>query len=226
MLRKFHFYLHIGTEKTGSTAIQIALLKNKDNLLDLGLAYLVSHDRIESRAFAAAAIGDKQKDDFLTRNNMDSAKSRQELRHQLASDLDSFISELPGHVHSIILSSEHFHSRLRYSNQVKWLYEFLLPYASGFTVICYVRPQVDLVSSSYSTMLKSYDARSLSEVVDSVCVKNNHYYNYNNFLSLWENVFGFESMVLRLFKADVMLQENVVADFFSAINNNAEFIKK
>lgn len=226
MLRKFNFYLHIGTEKTGSTAIQSELKKSSEYLQKAGLAYLVSHDRIESRAFAAAAVGDKQPDDFLQSIDTETAEDRQTLREQLALELVDFIAQLPAHVHSIIVSSEHFHSRLRHPRQLQWLHDFFLPYASQFTVICYLRPQAELVASYYSTMLKNNDSRSLHEVVEKTCLPSNHYYNYQKLLNLWAGVFTHKSIVARVFSSQTLLEGDVVVDFFNIIGLNDDIYKK
>lgn len=226
ILRKFHFYIHIGTEKTGSTTIQNALMQTSGDLQNVGFAYLVTHGRIESRAFAAAAINDKQPDDFLQSINKQSSEERQALREQLASELQDFTAQLPVHVHSIILSSEHFHSRLRHPRDVQWLHDFLLPYATQFTIICYLRPQAELVASSYSTMLKNNDTRSFHEVVEKICLPSNHYYNYQKLLKLWTGAFAHTSIVPRVFSTGNLLKGDVVADFFNILGVHDDFYKQ
>ena len=225
-MRKFYFYIHIGTEKTGSTTIQNVLKQTSNDLQNAGFAYLVTHGRIESRAFAAAAINDKQPDDFLQSIDKQSSEERQALREQLALELQDFTAQLPVHVHSIILSSEHFHSRLRHPRDVQWLHDFLLPYASRFTIICYLRPQAELVASSYSTMLKNNDTRSFHEVVEKICLPSNHYYNYQKILNLWAGVFAHTSIVPRVFSIGKFLKGDVVADFFNIIGVHDDFYKQ
>lgn len=216
MTRQFDVILHIGTEKTGTTTLQHALLFNQQRLVAAGVFYLTTPQRIEARGIAAAAVGDKQPDDFLKQGGIDTHEQRQRFREATITQVHDALDGLPPHLHTVVISSEHFHSRLKQPDQVAWVRRLFGERARSFMVVCYLRYQADLVESYYSTMLKNGETRPLSKIADKTCQARNHYYNYQTLITLWSSVFGKEAMVPRLFDPMRFEQGDLVVDFLRA----------
>lgn len=213
MSRKFKIVLHIGTEKTGTTTLQKVLLDNKEHLLKEGVYYLHGEGLDNSRDIAAACIDDGAGDDYLDSKGISSPEERQAYRKRLKKVVHDKIDNLPEIVHTILISSEHFHSRLLDVSSVVFLKEWLKPYANEFKVFCYLRRQVDLVTSFYSTELKEGGSRSLDECAKSMLKEKNHYCNYDIFLSKWEEVFSKDEIRVKCFERSGMIGGSVVDDF-------------
>ena len=217
MSRGFRFVLHIGTEKTGTTTLQGYLHAAQEELKKQGVAYYATLGRSEARAIAACAVGDKAPDDFLKQQGVDSADQRQMFREKVEKDFYTAMEALDDCVHTVVISSEHFHSRLRQPGQVQWLKDLLKPWASDIQVVVYLRPQVEVLTSFYSTALRNGEVGSLEAVSEKLCQPRNHFYNYQALLKLWGDSFGLDSLNPRLFTPTDLIQKDIVADFFEAV---------
>ncbi len=217
MAGRLRIFLHIGTEKTGTTTLQHALQVNRDGLSAKGIHYLTTSGRTESRAFPAACLNDEANDDYLRSEGIDTPEQRQAFRQQFGEALSQEMAALPEHVHTVVISSEHFHSRLRDVESVSRVQEWLAPYVSEVRVVCYLRRQVDVATSFYSTELKSGGAHTLEETVLRVCRPDNHYYNYEKLLNLWGQVFSREALVVRRFDRLSLRGGSIVDDFLALL---------
>lgn len=215
MSRKFKIVLHVGTEKTGTTTLQKVLFDNKRNLIKNGVCYFNAEDEINSRHVAAACIGDQVRDDYLDPLGISTPKSRQEFRKKIWSQLDETVASLPDNAHTLLISSEHFHSRLTEVGMIKYLKSWLTPYASSFEVVCYLRRQVDMVVSLYSTILKGGGVETFAGAINRMLKVENHYCNYDIFLSKWERVFSREEIRVKRFERSEMVGGSIVDDFLT-----------
>jgi len=82
-------------------------------------------------------------------------------------------------------------------------------------IIVYIREQSDMLCSRYSTSVKNNDQQKISSIEDYAI--QNHL-NYNLRLKKWEDVFGIENIVLRVFDREKLYQNNVVSDFCKTLN--------
>lgn len=215
MSHSFRFIIHIGTEKTGTTTLQHLLAQNRELLEYNGVYYLTTPQRIESRGMVAAALGNQQHDEFLSASGVDTAEKRQTFREATWQEVHATLSALPTSIHTVVVSSEHFHSRLRHQKQVAWIRELFAEYASEFRIFCYLRQQAELVESFYSTALKNGSTRKLDELAEKLCKNTNHYYNHRMLLSLWAKTFGDDCLTPRIFDKSTLVGGDVVKDFLS-----------
>lgn len=217
MTRKCTIVFHIGTEKTGSTTLQNTLHLNRRKMSERGVFYLTLNDRIESRSIAAAALGTGQPDDYFMRYGIETSGQRAEYQKNTQKEVHEILQSLSDDIHTVVVSSEHLHSRVRRSEQIAWLKSLFDQYAIEYKVICYLRRQTDMVESYYSTMLKNGEVRSLKDIVGKTCKSSNHYYNYKKLLDLWGEVFGQASVNPRVFEKKRLVHEDIVEDFFHVL---------
>lgn len=217
MSHRFRFILHIGTEKTGTTTLQSYLHAAQSKLSERGVAYYASPGRVESRALAASAVGDQAPDDFLNQLSVESPEQRHVFREQTKQHFHAAMTAMDEHIHTVVISSEHFHSRLRQPWQVKWLHDLITPWADDVRVVVYLRQQTDVLSSYYSTALKNGEVRNLESLGRKICHAGNHFYNYQSLLELWARVFDKKALEPRLFIPDALKQGDIVADFLEVI---------
>ena len=218
--------LHIGTEKTGSSTIQHVLKKNQKTLLDNGYFFInstrfgLSLDKLgtDSRILAAYCTFMEEKEELFRFNMIDTPEKRARFRENVQRSLGRQLRKLPGHVHTIIASSEHFHSRLGSVEEVARLRELFAPYVDDTEIICYLRNQADTVVSLYSTALKGGATLDLDTFIETKCEADGHYFNYDQFIGKWEQVYGQESINLRIFSKHCFINNDLLDDFLAQID--------
>lgn len=208
--------LHLGTEKTGTSTIQRFLKKNRKALIEQGFYFMKSTGEADDRKLSVYCLLEEQFDDFHRNNLIDTKEKKQEFEKKLEIDVEREIRALPSNVHTIIFSSEHFHSRVRNEQQRDKLKNFLFRHFDDVGLLSYVRPQIDVAISHYSTYLKTQGYGSLTEYLVQ-CKPDNYYYDYWNYLSGWEESFPSSNFSVRVFDKKELVDGDVVADFCQAV---------
>lgn len=213
-------YLHIGMEKTGSTSIQESLYINRDYLLDQGVATLECGGLKNNRKFSLYALEKGAYDDYFIENNILTEEQRDNFDKSIETDFDLEMSLLPQNVETVIISSEHLHSRLRKTSEIARLHTLLSKYFDEIEIICYVREQSLVAASWYSTIVKSGNIRyknripKFSDYLKIWCKSENHYFNYYNILAKWSGVFGKDNINVRLFDRESFTNSSLIDDFY------------
>ncbi|WP_444895064.1 hypothetical protein ACJJI5_19645 [Microbulbifer sp. EKSA008] len=210
-------YLHIGTEKTGTTTIQEVLFKNQNFLSERGFHFLQCAGVKNNRALPAYCVNDEKSDDFFRARNITTIEEKIIFRKSLKEKLDKELSNLPANVHSVIISSEHFHSRVNTKEEVNRALELMSEYFSDISVICYLREQSAVCESLYSTSIKFGYSQSLDFML-AQCQPSNIYYNYYDMLSNWASAFGLENINPRIFSRDFFVNSDLIDDFFCQLD--------
>lgn len=147
--------VHIGAEKTGSTSIQEYLCQNKRQLNKAGFYYLQSAGAINSRALASYCTNDSKRDDYLNDRGIVSLEEKTEFKRDFLKNFRTEMESIPKYIHTVIISSEHLHSRTSSQEEVNAVYELLSPFFSKIKIVCYLREQLVTCTSLYSTAIKN-----------------------------------------------------------------------
>lgn len=204
--------LHIGTEKTGSTSIQYAMAHDRKALAQRGILYPVlfgSENHFELAVYANEdEIVDELKLYQLRAQHCDLATFRNRLRQHLANEVAAAPS-----AHTMILSNEHCHSRLTRLSSVQRLRDLLQEFADDIEIVVYLRRQDKLAVSLFSTQLK---LGGTAPVFPKVYPKHlPHYYDFQNLLQLYAEVFGADKITVRLFEPKMLYDGDIVSDFYA-----------
>ena len=184
------FVVHIGSQKTGSTAIQTMLAGNVEALV--------------GRNFNYVAAG---------RKNIAHNVLAQELRHGDARiflpDLQQEVSDAPDMDH--IMSSEMlFHLPI-----AARLHGFLAPFLDqGIKLICYLRRHDHYLEAMYKQLLKNGKIRPDP---DAFLQRRLSGAAYGPILDAFANKFGAQNLVVRAYDTSLFPDGDVVADFLSAV---------
>ena len=147
--------LHIGTEKTGSTAIQQFLYDNTDALRSQRVHICQSAGEGNNRLLSGAFMDEEKQDDFLKGLNHKDIKTRRRWKTRVLKRFEKEARKAQKKCDVFIVSSEHFHSRLFSLVEVAALAEFLTPLFDEIEVICYLRRQDQMAVSRYSQALRA-----------------------------------------------------------------------
>lgn len=209
--------IHIGTEKTGTTSIQNYLYLNRKKLKSAGYHFVQSAGKTNNRAIPAYCINDERYDDFFREEGIKTPAAKHDFKQKFIRDFENEIRSAPESIHTFVISSEHFHSRIRTNKEMDNVYNFLSAYFDEIKIVCYLREQVGTCTSYYSTHLKNNGTESLRKFLQR-CNPGNYYYNYHQMLANWERCFGFEALDVSLFAQERFLNGDLLDDFTAKID--------
>ena len=202
-------YLHIGTEKTGSTALQTVSGKNRDTLMKHGILYPRTPGEINHVKLTLYAEGGPKTLNLRRLAGLVRDDAYRKFKTHFADELRSEI--LASQCTRIYLSNEHLSSRLINAQQVDRFAKFVRPLADIVKIVVYLRPQPELYLSSYSTAIKAGRKYALEPPRQS----QNQRYNYATKLFLWGDAFGDENVNVRIYDRNTLVGGDLVKDFFS-----------
>jgi hypothetical protein len=144
--------LHVGTEKTGSSAIQWFLRRNRLELTQQGYALPAVLGEPEHWRFPLMFYGEHQIDDLSVRAGLE-ALSPQERALEQASMQQLFSEEIQAQTpRTWLVSSEHIHSRLLCNQDcMARLAGFVSQHFDAIRILVYLRDPVGAALSLWST---------------------------------------------------------------------------
>ena len=214
--------VHIGTEKTGTTSIQSFLYQNRSALRKSGYHFLQCAGKTNNRDVPTYCMSKDRDDDFYRNLGITTVDGRRAYKRTFIQKLEKELSGLPANTRAVIISSEHFHSRLQTREEVQNVHRLLSRYFSEIDIVCYLRDQITTCTSCYSTALKSGNSSSFIEFVER-CTPDSHYYNYWEMLQHWESCFGPDALHVSLFSFEHFLNGNLLDDFALCEDDEKDF---
>jgi hypothetical protein len=189
-------YLHIGMEKTGSTAIQGVLNWEPKALAEQGFYYPETRGEVRHSLLVRA---------FTPQRN-----GTAPARSAYLDDFAREITQLPDTVERVIVSAELFSTQVRQAQDVARLRDFLAPLFDRTIVVIYLRRQDAHFASFYSQALRlgHMEPPDMTQLLDS-----HHIYDYAALLAPWVAAFGEPNMVPRIFERGADRKFDVLHDF-------------
>ncbi|PPQ28586.1 hypothetical protein CCS01_24095 [Rhodopila globiformis] len=224
--------LHIGTEKTGTTSLQNCLGLNRKLMADngyfiprspVGLSDGTTMNHVQ---LAMVSMYDEKFDDDLRRqygilNKQSLDKAREDLFVRFSQE----VAEAPEACHTLVLSSEHCHSRLATLEEVRNLKDFLDHFCDAYRIVVYLRPQHELAISQYGMFI----ANGVNNIdmfpplppppgYDKDVYTSRSYFDYRGLLERWADVFGAEAVQPRIYANDTLRGGDVARDFLADLS--------
>ena len=209
-------FLHIGSEKTGTTAIQQWCGSNARFLREHGIHYpraLGQRNHVLLACYAAQGgrVADLRKLTGL-HAEADMARFRAELPQRFREEAQA--AGAP----AILVSNEHLSSRLVAREEAERVRDFFRETVRDpeFKVILYVRRQDEMAQSTYSTYVKS-GGRAAFRATPRL---EDRRLNPLLVLDMWADVFGEENIVVRVFDRTRLVRGDIVHDLMRQIGVN------
>ncbi|TVO35965.1 hypothetical protein [Vibrio algivorus] len=195
-------FLHIGSHKTGTTSIQNGLSENKEALESDGFVYVTCG---EHNNFHGYIINNSPNGAYVNKNI--------DLHHLFRGNKNT------------IISSENF-SFFFDEKSIKEIRKDLIPYFDDIKIIVYLRRQDLHLISHYQEGSKPYresEYRLWGNAIVPIpeyTLIHRKYLDYHARIKLWSNVFGKDNVIIRIFEADNLVQNDSFLDFISTLNLN------
>ncbi|MFM0355275.1 FkbM family methyltransferase [Paraburkholderia nemoris] len=186
---------HIGTEKTGSSSLQLTLSSQRATLAAQGIWYpsiLGEHAHrklsLYGREYQAASS-----DHRLATYDVYSEQEFNLFQQQIESDLRTELELARKHECTyFVISCEYLSSLYRKESETKALSGLMTKFFSDITILCFIRPQIDVLISRVSTL--ACDGIEMTEEAILGLADELAYFDFNAMLDRWEVAFGREAM--------------------------------
>ena len=189
-------YLHIGTHKTGTTALQFFLWNNRIRLMELGFLYPeIGLGGGYAHGVLANIIKPNNRDDRLT-------EYKKEFNREIGSS----------HVPNILLSSEVFLEGLNVADSVR---QFIDQDAFDVSIIVYLRNQVDWLQSVYNEVIRDPYRRFTGDIFQ-LREYQQKYHDYERILEPWVKHFGADAIILRPY-GNFRCKNEIFHDFLNSV---------
>ena len=130
--------LHIGTEKTGTSSLQEFFHLNRCTLIDKGIYYTKCLGEKNNRVLPSIFMDDNHFDDFFKEHGISTQDDKKKYEINKKKELHVELTSLDERIHTVIISSEHFHSRLKSRDSVAKLASYLNHYFDDIKVVSYL----------------------------------------------------------------------------------------
>lgn len=214
--------LHIGTEKTATTTIQDFVYANRRALAAHGVALCDSLGRTNNRKLVAYLMPDDRFDDYFKDRQISTVEGKRQFFDGFEDEFRAEVRALSRSAHTLFITSEHFHSRLKEVDSILRLKRLLDDLFTDVEIVCYFREQSSMLQSLYSTAVKSGNVVAFGQFTKQ-CAVNSHYYNFHQFFDKWRQVFGAQSLRARLFDRERFVGHDIRKDILSLILPTQDF---
>lgn len=211
--RRCDIELHIGLAKTGTTAVQAYLAANRRVLLERhNTLFPLSLGRQLSSNLAAACQQSARPDDLRKKRGLLTPAAvdryREELAVRLAEEIDRERPE------RLVISCEHFTSRLHGDAELACLKSFLRPFMRSIRVWVYLRRQDELIRSAYTTAIRNGGTAPFRWPDAGRERPDLH---FDRLIDRWTREFPEEAVHVRLYDRSRLAGNDIVTDFCDAL---------
>ena len=215
--------LHIGTHKTGTSSIQMALHTHREELLKAGVLYPPIEDNYNHRELAVLLQSPEGEQKLSVWFDDISSKVKQQPINKVIISAEALyffkISELikkeDGRNHSAITAETYRKKLLKLRSLISDNFDI--------KILIYIRRQDRFLESAFNQIVKG--TFLFSGTIDDAFEGLSVYMDYYQVLNLWSEVFGKENIIVRVYEKQQLIGGSV-KDFLQAIDLQPELIEK
>ena len=208
-------YLHIGSEKTGTTAIQNFINKNRNQLKNEGIHTLQPKMTINGncREFAATFTDPENiNDDYFIIKNFIKTEDICEWQKKNKEKYQRFFQKSN---ENFLISSEHISSRISPKQHLE-LKHFCMNIFDKVVIIYYIRNPIDYAISQYSNIVKfggTTESLPGPKEFENQC-------NHKKKIGSLEEIYGKGNLIIRRYGKEFFINNNSYDDFLDALRLN------
>ncbi len=202
--------IHIGTEKTGTTHLQNWLYTNREYLGSRGVYLSENFETPNNRRLVAYC--QNRLDEWTRLHGISSLDQKAAHFSEFASAFSNEVTSAAESHHTFLITSEHFHSRLRTKEEIERLFTLIAPVMDEIVIVGYFREQADMARSFYSTAVKRKVTQRFDAFLEGVRPAS-YYYNFSAIADNWSSVFGVERCRFRIYDRDRLVNGDIRHDF-------------
>jgi hypothetical protein len=210
--RRMRCLLHIGTEKTGTTLLQDWLYANREALSARGIFLGDVLERNNNRKLAAYFQG--YLDDYHRARGIADEAGRDAFFSGFEQDFAREVEAAKRNHHAMVISSEHFHSRVRDQERIASLRGFLDRHFDRVDVVCYFREQSEMLRSLYSTAMRVSHTASMAQFQKDTI---GYYCDFHEIARRWSGAFGRERCDFRIYDRRAFVGGDIRRDFIALL---------
>jgi len=208
-MKKRNLILHIGSGKTGTTALQSFLKINNGLLHNHGFHYMVSPQWGDnSHHLLGFALWGKEHLGLPNIPNIDIS--------DLFQKMETEINQLDEKITSVVISSELLFE-IANTEKINPLIEFINKNFATTNIVAYLRRQDEHIQSLYQHWIKTGHKQFRDKTITQF-INNFQGDNYFEKLTAWANHFGKENISVRLYEKQQLKNSDLFADFMSLLN--------
>lgn len=211
---RMNLVLHIGTEKTGTTLLQSWLYNNRQALSENGIFLSDRIQKPNNRKLVGYFV--QRLDDWCRQQGITTREQRSRFFDGFLKDFEAELRAAEPNHHTMIITSEHFHSRLRAPEEMKKLKNFLDRNFATVTVLCYFREQSQMAKSAYSTTVRVASSATSEQFFEKVS-PDNYYFNFLEIGRNWSGLFGRQNCDFRIYDRARFPENDLCLDFLSCL---------
>lgn len=184
--------------------------------MEKGIAFLKSPGLRNNRLLATYCLEDTHIDDHIVALQLTDPAKRTAWKARFKSELSKELEDVKDKVKHVIISSEHFHSRLISDKEIQNLHDLLTEYFTEISILVYIRRQDLLAVSQNSTNIKTGGPGNKNAILEGKITPADPYFNYYTLTNKWGRIFGKENIQLRIFEKKKFVNNDLLQDFIIA----------
>lgn len=206
--------IHIGTMKTGTTALRGAL-RRSEPLLGAFKTYYSNSIHFDYHRPWRLIAKSMRMPDAPTPRAAGLPEEWKTMVQQFKARIETEMRSLGSDVERVLISDERLNITLRAPNEIAEMKKLLAPYFDRFVIVVYLRPQASYRASRYSQSLRTRETSDPPTMEPPA--EELPEYDYHALLERWGTVFGEDSLRPRIYERGLNRAFDSVEDFFTML---------
>jgi hypothetical protein len=212
--------LHIGTTKTGTTALQNFFYTNQSQLSEQRVFLSDMLDKPNNKLFTEYFIKNQRfkNNRWAVANNISNPEEKHAFFKNFEERLSHEINQAAIKHDIFIVTSEGLSLRITRSDEIVEIKNFLTQRFGQVTIVGYFREQSDRAISRYLQKMKGRHLQMpLDKFLDKKAVPEDYTYNYKAIADDWAEAFGKENCKFRIYDREYFPKKDIRLDFLNIL---------